>query len=366
MVSVCKPHKEDALESYQFVLSQTVLHGSHVNVEYLSKFLIDHKIDIIIIQSEKESVLQLIVKGKVPVVSVLHTDPLYALKGIRDDWDYWRLYEKRWKFFCLLPYYVLRTFLRYRLRRNGIKGHYKYFCEKSDGMVLLSERFKKPFLHFVGEEQSDKLFAISNPFSYEQKEDVGKYKKEKIVLFVSRLVYSPKRLDRILKAWSSIQMYDGWRLQIVGDGPDANFYKELAKSYHLSNVEFLGQTNPESLYERAQIMCVSSTCEGFCLVLTEALQHGVIPIAFDSFESVHDIIVPGKNGFLVKPFQLQQYADILKEVMVNDRLRQQMQQNIQAGTSLQDSFNIEHITDNWENLLLSYKNKKKNNVNEPE
>lgn len=359
MVSLCKPHEDDVLASYQFVLPQTILYGSRANEEYLSSFLVDNKIDIIVNQSEKEGILQLIaeVKGKVPLVSVFHTDPLFALKEVKDYWDYWRLYEKRWKFLSLFPYYVLRTLLRYRLRRNGVKGHYKYFYEKSDGIVLLSESFKKPFLRLVGEGQSDKLFAISNPFSYGQKENVGEYKKEKIVLFVSRLEYSPKRLDRILKAWGSIQHYDGWRLLIVGDGPSADFYKKMAAGYRLSNVEFLGQTNPESLYEKAQIICVSSTCEGFCLVLTEALQHGVIPIAFDSFESVHDIIVSGKNGFLVKPFQLKQYAGILKEVMVNDRLRQQMQQNIQADTSLRDSFNIEHITDNWENLLLSYKSR---------
>lgn len=88
-----------------------------------------------------------------------------------------------------------------------------------------------------------------------------------------------------------------------------------------------------ALYKRAQIICVSSTYEGFSLVLTEALQYGVIPVAFDSFESVHDIIDTGKNGFLVKPFQINYYANILKSLMFNDNLRQQIQMNIQTDTS---------------------------------
>ncbi len=174
------------------------------------------------------------------------------------------------------------------------------------------------------------------------------------MLYVSRLEYSPKRLDRILKVWSMIGNHVGWRLIIAGDGPDAIFYKNLAIKYQLLNIDFVGQTDPSPLYKRAQIICVSSTYEGFSLVLTEALQYGVIPVAFDSFESVHDIIDTGKNGFLVKPFQINYYANILKSLMFNDNLRQQIQMNIQTDTSFFNRFNINHITDEWNDLLSRF------------
>ena len=117
-------------------------------------------------------------------------------------------------------------------------------------------------------------------------------------------------------------------------------------------MEFLGRTETRYLYEKGQIICISSTYEGFSLVLTEALQHEVIPIAFDSFEAVNDIITSGKNGFLVKPFKLDRYIDILEKLMKDDDLRLQMRHIIQLDISFWTKFDINCITDSWEKLLL--------------
>lgn len=62
-------------------------------------------------------------------------------------------------------------------------------------------------------------------------------------------------------------------------------------------------------YKESSIFCLTSNHEGWGLVLTEAMQFGCVPIAFDSFESIHEIIEDGKNGFLVKPFDMDKYAD---------------------------------------------------------
>ena len=54
---------------------------------------------------------------------------------------------------------------------------------------------------------------------------------------------------------------------------------------------------------------MTSNHEGWGLVLTEAMQFGCIPVAFDSFESIHEIIRDGENGLLVKPFHVYMYAN---------------------------------------------------------
>lgn len=61
-----------------------------------------------------------------------------------------------------------------------------------------------------------------------------------------------------------------WHLDIVGDGPDAAALKELAERLRLSNVSFEGFRNPAPYYRRASIFCMTSTFEGFGLVLPEA------------------------------------------------------------------------------------------------
>lgn len=95
MISVCKPHKGDSSEPYQYILPKEFI-LSQENTQYLSDFLANNKIDIIINQSERIALLRLIlqVKSKTPVLSVIHTDPLSIVKGVRDNWDYWKLHEK--------------------------------------------------------------------------------------------------------------------------------------------------------------------------------------------------------------------------------------------------------------------------------
>ena len=43
------------------------------------------------------------------------------------------------------------------------------------------------------------------------------------------------------------------------------------------------------------------------MVLTEAMQYSCVPIAYNSYESLDDIIQHGKNGFKVKPFKINEF-----------------------------------------------------------
>lgn len=351
MISSCHPLDNDPLEKYQLILPHSSI-CSKENIDFLTDFLSHYQIDVIINQSEKYALLELgaKAKGSVPLVSVVHTDPLFLVKGLRDDWDYRRFLKKKWKFTLMFPYYLLRHAIRYYLRAKELKTHHSYFYKNSDAIVLLSERFKYSFLRIIGLDNSPKLFAIPNPLTLEYaKTNVSA--KEKTILFVARLDFSPKRLDRVLKVWNSIKNHNGWQLLIAGHGTDTEFYQQLASKYQLADTKFLGRVAANDLYAKAQILCLSSTYEGFGLVLTEALQHCVIPIAFDSFESVHDIIENGKNGFLIKPFDLKTYKETLKELMINDNLRKNVQQSIQKDTEFLNRFSIDHVVDCWEDLL---------------
>ena len=110
--------------------------------------------------------------------------------------------------------------------------------------------------------------------------------------------------------WKKLQeQLPDWNLVIVGDGPFSNEMKQLSKKLSLQRVEFAGFANPIKYYKESSIFCLTSNHEGWGLVLTEAMQFGCVPIAFDSFESIHEIIEDGKNGFLVKPFDIDKYAD---------------------------------------------------------
>lgn len=62
---------------------------------------------------------------------------------------------------------------------------------------------------------------------------------------------------------------------------------------------------------------MTSNFEGFPMVLTEAMQFGCVPVAFNSFEAIADIIIPEKTGELVTPFSIKEYKEKLSLLIEN-------------------------------------------------
>lgn len=80
----------------------------------------------------------------------------------------------------------------------------------------------------------------------------------------------------------------------MGDGDDKDLYLELSRRLGLKNISFEGRRNPLDYYRKSAVFLMTSLFEGFGVTLTEAQQMGVVPMAMDSFDAVHDIIVHGK------------------------------------------------------------------------
>lgn len=63
------------------------------------------------------------------------------------------------------------------------------------------------------------------------------------------------------------------------------------------------------------------------MTLTESLQTGVVPVAFDSYAALHDIITDGYNGFTVPYGDVKTFVRRVRELMDDDGLRLQMARN---------------------------------------
>ena len=85
-------------------------------------------------------------------------------------------------------------------------------------------------------------------------------------------------------------------------------------------------------------------------MITEAMQCGTVPIAFQSFASVADIITHNVNGVLVPPFDKNQYAHELSSLMNDSAKRTRL-----ALQAMQDvkRFSISNVVDLWEELFKS-------------
>ncbi len=346
-----KPNK--LLEEYAFpgVLSYFPYpdYKDERNVNFYIDYLQKNGIDVIINQcgAFHDSILYNR-KGctKAKVISVIHSRP---------SLNYYNLFSEisvlKERGFKEILKRALRIAIYPKIRKDyldRLRKHYEWLAAdgNTDAIVLLSDTFRWEIDELVGKENNQKIFSIANPLSYEIERDV---RKKNTIIYVGRLDSGQKRVDRLIKIWEMISpLMPDWDLKIIGDGPDYDRLKHMAKN--IDRISFLGFQSPEIYYKESSILCMTSTHEGFGMVLIEAMSKGCIPMAFDSFSTVRDIIKDDRQ--LVSPFSLKEYAQKLMGIMKDSELRREL-----ACSGYQNviNFKIDKVVDRWEMLFNSLK-----------
>lgn len=281
------------------------------NVQELTRIIEEEQIDILLNQNSHSKLYnrtcyEVTLKSGVKLISVLHFSPDMRIRGNRHLLNFRYLPFKKnltnlFRDLCTrFPLQYITMLDQRRLLKN--------LYLTSDKVVLLSNEFKKSYIKLSGIKDTWKLTSINNmlSFPYEKK----KYPKKKQILYCGRLLFTQKRPDRVLVVWEKVQdKLADWNLVIVGDGPFKEEMLRLSKCLSLKRIEFAGFKNPVEYYKESSIFCMTSNHEGFPMVLTEAMQYGCVPVAFNSFDSIREIIQDGINGFLVKPFDVEMYAE---------------------------------------------------------
>ncbi|MCH5331711.1 MAG: glycosyltransferase [Alistipes sp.] len=328
------------IESY-FLPSETLMDDN--NIKFYHSLVESLKIDIIINQDglyEGVKLIDTIRHRGVPVISVIHNDPIGCGRWIfrdaitlRNDSFIEKL--KRLARIVLYP----RTKKRYI---DSIKGQFDLLYKGESHICVLSPRFIDD-IKLINPKIKD-ISAIPNFNIYKE---TNKCLKEKIVLYVGRLDNRQKKVQYLLDIWKSVsKQVPDWKLVIVGEGKDGASLK--AKAAKIRNVEFCGYQDPTSYYERASILCMTSIFEGFPMVLTETMQHGCVPIAFDSFAAIYDIITPGIDGEIVKAFDKREYVNKLIHLIKCEDYRNELATAAKRNVKRYD---LENIIEQWDALF---------------
>lgn len=242
----------------------------------------------------------------------------------------------------------------YQRRRFALqmRNHLVNF-DLSDRYVFLSKSFEKHYRELANIQNDEgKLDSISNPLTYDfvfNKDGLSKKKKQ--VLFVGRMYEYHKRISYALNIWKQIEKdpeFSDWTFKLVGDGPDLQSSIEIAKSLDLKRTSFEGFKNPRPYYDESAIFVMTSAFEGFGMTLVEAQQYGVVPMAMDTYKSLHDIIENGKNGLIITDNDLDGYAKKLKHLMQNENERNQL---AIAALDSCNVFRVQSVVDRWEKLF---------------
>lgn len=127
------------------------------------------------------------------------------------------------------------------------------------------------------------------------------------LLTVARL--SPEKgIDRILQALARIKI--PFNYVVAGEGKEMNSLRQQAQGLSSADrtVHFVGaQADPVARYAGAKLMLCGSWYEGSPNAILEANVHGIPVVAFD-VPGVSDVIVNGRNGFLVSDGDTEAFA----------------------------------------------------------
>lgn len=280
-----------------------------------------------------------------PLICVWHNAPNYKMETYPE-----RLAEKYGVRAGIFRKLFLSRASRFLIRRAYEiyrERAFFYACRQCQKFVLLSEKFFPEFPPM--KKFPEKICAVSNPAAFPPVENIDFSKKKKELLFVGRLEFGQKRPDLLLEIWARLESrFSDWTLRIVGDGPDAEKIRALAGTLGLQRVRFEGFCDPKPFYRDAAIFCMTSEFEGFGMVLVEAAAFGCVPVAFDSFAAVSDIIAHGENGALVPAFDRAIYAETLARLMTDGVLRERL---ALAARDRVSAFSPDKIAARWEALF---------------
>ena len=254
----------------------------------------------------------------------------------------------------------------HRILQNNYRSLYKKISLEADKIVLLSNNYIQDWIHYAGietaKDMKNHIMTIPNGLAfnyYATESDI--LAKDYKVLIVARLDENQKKLTTAFNIWKEVSSMSGlesWELDVVGDGPDSQFYRKYIHDNKIPRVNFYGRQDPQLYYKRASIFLMTSEFEGFGMTLIEASQFGAVPIVFNTFGATTDIIENGKNGFIIDVNNNKDYEDKLNLLIQNSRVRFNMAKDAVENAR---RYSLNTIAEKWQNLITPlYKVSKSN------
>lgn len=329
----------------------------HLDEQAFRAFLLQNKIDIVqvnYLRKENIYVMRDIYRVAhecgAKVIHAFHMAPAFQV-GVYASWDkVWysirhheRIGEnvKFWLFNVLKP--VITPFVN-----NYLNPTYKMQWESCDKLVTLSPQYIQPFMEIAGIDDPSKFTSICNELRFNRYPTPEELQnKEKTVLVLQRLSEDTKRISLSIRTWSRIEksgLFPDWKMQVVGDGMDAAYLRDLAQRLRLKQIEFTGHQNPYEYAKKASIFVLASATEGWPMVMAEALQMGCPAVAMNAYGAVYDVIQEGYNGHIVESGDLDAYYNAIVDLMRNDKKRQEMARNAIESSK---QYEVSHIVKKW-------------------
>lgn len=221
------------------------------------------------------------------------------------------------------------------------KGLYNVFTE---GGIVKPSKIRNIYYGLTLKEPVEKTATVTIP--------EGDY-----ALIIGRLV-GFKGHKYLIEAWQKVQAkLPSFRLYIAGEGGCHAELEELVASYGLQeSVLFLGHVpNPHPLIENCAFTLITSTWEGFGLILLESWLHKKAIVAFD-VPALNEVIDDRENGFLVPFKNTDELAE--KIIWMHQHPETAAAMGEKGYEKLSSYYTLKRMTDETEEVFELIKNNK--------
>lgn len=324
-------------------------------VNHLSDFIRQKQIDYIVVMGRffKINKIRMAAKksGRNPKLFFMH----HFAPGSEKKKTTYPASFHLWKLNPTRPHYIFRA-LFYPLlklpRTIRWASVYKKVYDSCERIILLSEGYKKEYCKIAKIKDESKFVAIPNIYDLPDNLNDKSFDKQKKVLILSRMDELQKRISLALLIWAEIEKdpdFNGWNLDLVGSGNNNDIVRRLIKKLGLKRVIMHGWQDRQPFLERSPILMMTSEYEGLPLSVLEARAFQCVPIAFNSFASLKDVVTNDINGIIVEKYgDIEEFSNKLKCLMRNEEYHNRLAKNALKGI---DSFSSETIAEKWMKIL---------------
>ncbi len=250
--------------------------------------------------------------------------------------------------------------------RKIVVMHTNHYDLQEDGSFELSQQYNSLFKHkekyqnvvFLTEEQLQDFtgefgghlgyrvipHGIDKPFKDREDDKVNSY----LAVTLARY-HKEKGLEDGIRAFRNVvDVIPDAIYEIYGIGEHEQYFQDLIKELKLeNNVKLQGFTdNKIEVFQKAACTIMTSKSEGFGLTILESLAAGTPVVSYNIKYGPKDMIVDGKNGYLVE--NQQELAEKIIGIMTEDRKRKKLSKHTK---SIFKSFGHEQFLEKWIKLL---------------
>ena len=317
---------------------------------YLVRAFKERGVKVLIIPiALRNDYLPLIRAAGIKIIYWCHSSPLWELIDRRERASY-KAHHPWYKNLYSLTLRRLRLALS---SAEKLRTRYRDLVRQVDCFITLTSEYVQEFVSALGlnDEEASRFAVMPNMAFLPKHQPIPAKDRPKKILFVGRLSYADKRPDRVLQIWEKVCQYlPDWEVEIYGKGSEEKFLRRMIQQKQLPRITLKGYiADAAAVYASGAILMMTSTYEGWGLVLSEAQASGVVPIAFDSSAGIRELI--GKDstyGCLVAPFDLDAYAAQLRRLCQDVELRSRLSQAAQTHCL---DYSPERIRSRWEEIF---------------